>query len=60
VYLHQGLLHVEEHLHVTVHPGGVLEVKPTPGVRELEIGKGRDKSYTVLQIGPNKQSCHMH
>ena len=32
IYLNQGLLYVKKHLHITVHPGGVLEIKPTPGV----------------------------
>lgn len=28
--LHQCFLNVHEHLHVPIHPGGILQVKPPP------------------------------
>lgn len=30
VILNKGLLYIQEHLYIPVHPGGVLQVKPTP------------------------------
>lgn len=37
VILNQGLLYIQEHLHIPVHPGGVLQVKPTPAqIGEIE------------------------
>lgn len=51
-YLNKSLLNIHEHLHIPVHPGRVLKVKPTPvGTRKVGMVRvGRKTDFRFDQI----------
>lgn len=59
-YLDQILLYIQEHFYIPVHPGGILQVKSTPG-RETEVSlsmkqKNKKKHYIELQSQDHKST----